>query len=137
MRSRGWSNDTFSEVACLHDLRANRRNLVVGGWSAYTIRVLPHHIYAGLPVVSVEPVKPRKLVTAADLRGVLLATIEGVLEGRVNVAQANAVIGASGELHKSIRQEWDMRVYANENLSLDAGRVIDLLEGKQDVDQDT
>jgi hypothetical protein len=73
--------------------------------------------------------KERKLVTAADLRGALLASIEGVLEGRVNVAQANAVVGLSGELHKSIRQEWDMRVYANENLSLEAGKVINLLEG--------
>jgi len=70
----------------------------------------------------------RKLVNAADLRGALLATIEGVLEGRVNVSQANAVIGLSGEVHKSIRQEWDMRVYANENLSLEAGKVINLLE---------
>jgi len=69
----------------------------------------------------------RKLITAVDLRGALLAAIEGVLEGRVNVAQANAVTGLSGELHKSIRQEWDMRVYANENLSLEAGKVIRLL----------
>ena len=72
---------------------------------------------------------PRKLITAADLRGSLLAAIEGVLEGRVNVAMANAVVGLSGELHKSIKQEWDQRVYANENLSLEAGQVIKLLEG--------
>ena len=71
--------------------------------------------------------KNRKIVTAADLRGALLAAIEGVLEGRVNVAQANAVVGLSGELHKSIRQEWDMRCYANEHLSLDAGQVVKLI----------
>lgn len=71
--------------------------------------------------------KNRKLVNAQDLRGSLLATIEGVLEGRVNVAQANAVAGLSAELHKSIRQEWDMRVYANENLNLDSGRVTKLI----------
>lgn len=71
----------------------------------------------------------RVLVNAADLRGALLATMEGVLEGRVTVAQANAVAQLSGELHKSIRQEWDMRVYANEHLTLEAGRVIQLLEG--------
>ena len=70
----------------------------------------------------------RKLVNATDLRGALLATIEGVLEGRVNVAQANAVALLSGELHKSIRQEWDMRIYANENLNLESGRVISFLE---------
>lgn len=74
----------------------------------------------------------RKIVTAADLRGVLLASIEAVLEGRINVAQANSVVGLSGELHKSIRQEWDMRVYANENLSLQAGQVIQLLTGVSD-----
>lgn len=75
--------------------------------------------------------KERKIVTASDLRGVLLASIEAVLEGRLNVAQANAVVGLSGELHKSIRQEWDMRIYANENLCLDAGDVISLLEGNK------
>ena len=46
----------------------------------------------------------RKIVTANDLRGALLATIEGVLCGKVNVAQANAVSALSGELHKSIKQ---------------------------------
>lgn len=70
---------------------------------------------------------PRKIITANDLRGALLASIEGVLEGRINVSQANAVVGLSGELHKSIRQEWDMRVYANENLNLEAGRVVKLI----------
>lgn len=73
----------------------------------------------------------RKITTANDLRGALLATIEGVLEGRVNVAQANAVASLSGELHKSIRQEWDMRVYANENLTLESGQVIKLLDGEK------
>jgi len=77
--------------------------------------------------------KNRKIVTAADLRAALLASIEGVLEGRVNVAQANAVVGLSTELHKSLRQEWDMRCYANEHLSLSAGRVIKLIgEGEAD-----
>ena len=73
--------------------------------------------------------KERKIVNAQDLRGALLATIEGVLEGRVNVSQANAVAAISTELHKSIKQEWDMRVYANENLTLENGQVIKLLEG--------
>lgn len=72
----------------------------------------------------------RKITTANDLRGALLASIEGVLEGRVNVAQANAVASLSGELHKSLKQEWDMRIYANENLTLDSGKVIKLLEGE-------
>lgn len=70
----------------------------------------------------------RKIVNANDLRGALLASIQGVLEGKVNVAQANAISALSTELHKSIRQEWDMRVYANENLSISSGEVIKLLE---------
>lgn len=71
----------------------------------------------------------RKIVDANDLRGALLATIQAVLEGRVTVAQANSVTGLSGELHKSIRQEWDMRVYANEHLNLEAGNVVKLIGG--------
>ena len=70
----------------------------------------------------------RMIVTAADLRGALLASVEAVLEGRLTVSQANAVAQLSAEVHKSIKQEWDMRVYANEHLSLSAGRVISLLE---------
>lgn len=69
----------------------------------------------------------RKLVTAADLRAALMAAIEGVLEGRVNVAQGNTVAALSAEVHKSIRQDWDMRVYASENLNLAHGKVIKLL----------
>lgn len=71
-----------------------------------------------------------KIGTSSDLRAVLLASIEGVLEGRVNVGQANAVIGLSAELHKSIRQEWDMRVYASENLTLQNGKLLKLLDNE-------
>jgi len=79
--------------------------------------------------------KPNKIGTSSDLRAILLASIEGVLEGRVNVGQANAVIGLSTELHKSIRQEWDMRVYASENLSLHSGKILKLLDSdEQDVE---
>jgi len=76
----------------------------------------------------------RKIGTASDLRGVLLATIEGVIEGRVTVAQANAVAQLSGELHKSIRQEWDMRIYAHEHLAIDKGKIVNLLAGGADGD---
>jgi hypothetical protein len=68
-----------------------------------------------------------KIGTSSDLRAVLLASIEGVLEGRVNVGQANAIVGLSAELHKSIRQEWDMRVYASENITLHNGKLLKLL----------
>jgi hypothetical protein len=74
----------------------------------------------------------QKIKNAADLRAILLLTMEGVLEGRVNVPMANAVVGLSGEVHKSIRQEWDMRVYAAENFCLESGKVIKLLEGEHE-----
>lgn len=72
--------------------------------------------------------KENKIGTSSELRAVLLASIEGVLEGRVNVGQANAIVGLSSELHKSIRQEWDMRVYASENLTLQNGKLLKLLD---------
>ena len=78
--------------------------------------------------------KRNKIGTSSDLRAILLASIEGVLEGRVNVGQANAVIGLSTELHKSIRQEWDMRVYASENLALQNGRILKLLDSDAEED---
>lgn len=71
--------------------------------------------------------KKNKIGTSSDLRAVLLASIEGVLEGRVNIGQANAIVGLSAELHKSIRQEWDMRVYASENITLHNGKLLKLL----------
>jgi len=76
--------------------------------------------------------KNRKIQTASELRGVLLATIEAVIEGRVNVAQANSVAQLSGEFHKSIRQEWDMRVYAHEHMTIDQGKIVKLLDGDSD-----
>lgn len=75
----------------------------------------------------------RKILTASDLRGILLTSIQGVLEGKTTVGQANSIVGLSGEVHKSLRQEWDMRVFANEHLSLDKGEVIKLiLDGEGD-----
>jgi tRNA U34 5-methylaminomethyl-2-thiouridine-forming methyltransferase MnmC len=69
-----------------------------------------------------------KITSPAEHRSLLLSSIEAVAEGRMNVAQANAIVGLSCEVHKSIRQEWDMRVYAAENLSLEAGKVVKMLE---------
>ena len=68
-----------------------------------------------------------KIGSPADLRAVLLLTIEGVLQGKVSVPQANSVCGLSEQVHSSIRQEWDMRCYAAENLSLHHGEVVRLL----------
>ena len=68
-----------------------------------------------------------KITTPQDHRALLLSAMEAVCEGRMNVSQANALVGLSGEVHKSIRQEWDMRVYAAENLTIQQGRVIKML----------
>ena len=69
-----------------------------------------------------------KITNPNEHRALLLSAMEAVCEGRINVSQANALVGLSGEVHKSIRQEWDMRVYAAENLTIDQGRVIKMLE---------
>jgi hypothetical protein len=71
--------------------------------------------------------KTNKIISPSDHRALLLAAMEAVCEGRMNVGQANALVGLSGELHKSIRQEWDMRVFAAENLTLEHGRVVKML----------
>ena len=62
--------------------------------------------------------------TPEALRATILEAIEAVLEGRINVAQANAVSSLSAELHKSIKAEWDMRCYAAENLSYEQARLV-------------
>jgi hypothetical protein len=59
--------------------------------------------------------------------------MEALLCGKLNVAMANALAGMSGEVHKSLKQEWNMRVFAAENLTLDHGQVIKMLE-TSDVD---
>lgn len=69
----------------------------------------------------------KKINTPNDLRAVLLLTIEGVLKGAVSVPQANAVSSLSEQVHSSLRQEWDMRCYAAENLTLKHGEVVRLL----------
>ena len=69
----------------------------------------------------------KKITSPAEHRALLLESIECVLEGRINVSQANAVASISAEVHKSLKQEWDMRVYAAENLTYDKGRVTKML----------
>lgn len=65
-----------------------------------------------------------RITTAADLRALLAESICAVMEGRLNVSQANAVVGLSGELHKSIKQEWDQRLYVAENLTYDQANIV-------------
>lgn len=59
-----------------------------------------------------------------ELRALLLECAVRVMEGRTNVGQANAIAGLATEVHKSIRQEWEMRVYAAENLTIEQHRVV-------------
>jgi hypothetical protein len=90
-----------------------------------------HCINDAQPIPDYEPqagaLSAGAIVTANDLRSMLLATIHGVMTGKVNVARATAVASLSGELHKSIEQEWNMRVYAAENLQLANHHVVKLL----------
>jgi hypothetical protein len=65
-----------------------------------------------------------KITTASELRAALLLAIEAVYAGRMSVQQANAIAGLSSEVHKSIRQEWDMRVYASNKFALEHGELI-------------
>jgi hypothetical protein len=69
-----------------------------------------------------------KINKPEDLRRILLSSIESVLEGKMSVSQANAVVGLSGELHKSIRQEWEMRCYAADNMHLENGEIIKMIK---------
>jgi len=69
-----------------------------------------------------------KITTPQEHRALLLAAMEALLEGRLNVQMANALASISGEVHKNLRQEWDMRVYAAENLTLEHGQVIKMIE---------
>lgn len=74
-----------------------------------------------------------KITTPNDLRRALMETIAGVIDGKLPVAHANAVVGLCQEVHKSIQQEWDMRVYATENLALDTHSVVQLI-GNESAD---
>jgi hypothetical protein len=75
--------------------------------------------------------KPVGIKTANDLRLAIMQTIEGVIDGKVSVTHAKAVAELSEQVHKSLQQEWDMRVYAHEHFSLDKAGAIVLLGSDQ------
>jgi len=78
--------------------------------------------------------KQIKVSTPEELRSLLLETAVAVLEGRVNCQQANSIVGLSTEVHKSVRMEWDMRVFAAENISIESANVVNtLLEAPDEV----
>lgn len=68
-----------------------------------------------------------KITNPSELRSVLLQTMEGVIEGKVGTSQANTVVGISQEIHKSLKQEWEMRCYAAENLVIQNGRIVHVM----------
>lgn len=61
------------------------------------------------------------ITNAEEHRAFLLGMMTRVADGSTSVAQANAVIGLSSEVHKSIRQQWDIAVYAADNLRFGEG----------------
>ena len=69
-----------------------------------------------------------KITTPQELRATLLASIEKVVQGQMTVQQANAVANLSSELHKSIKQDFELRVYAAQNMSIENGDLKKLLE---------
>jgi hypothetical protein len=58
------------------------------------------------------------------LRTALLASIEAVIEGRMNVPQANSVAALAAEVHSSVRQEFDMRCFAAQSLTIEQQKLI-------------
>jgi len=47
-----------------------------------------------------------------------------ITEGNMNTKQANALTSLSGEVHRSLELEWDMRCYVEEHLFLEEGAII-------------
>lgn len=82
--------------------------------------------------LQVPAIHTPRITTPSDLRGVLVLTIEGLLEGRVDVHRANAIARLTEQIHSSIDKEWDMRVYAANNFGLKAGEVVKLISGEDD-----
>jgi len=76
--------------------------------------------------------RDNKIQTPAELRAILGEGIVALIEGRINVAQANSVVGFSGEIHKSIRQEFDMRCYMANSMTIEQQSVVKEIIGGDD-----
>lgn len=66
-----------------------------------------------------------KINTPSELREVLGETIVALLEDKINVKSSEAVVGLSNEIHKSITQEWEMRVYMAEQLTYKQSSAVE------------
>jgi hypothetical protein len=69
----------------------------------------------------------KEIKTANDLRIALMATIQGLIDGEITPIQAQVITGLSEQVHKSVEQEWGMRVYAYEVMGIDAKNTVCLL----------
>lgn len=58
----------------------------------------------------------RKISTPKEHRELLLQAMQNLCDGRLDPQEAQALVGLSGQVHESIAQEWEMRVYAHERL---------------------
>lgn len=85
---------------------------------------------------AVEQVSHRlRITTPAELRGVLILGLEGLLEGRIDVHRANAMARIAEQIHSSIDKEWEMRCYAAQNFAMKAGEVVKLIELPETIDE--
>lgn len=74
----------------------------------------------------------KKETRPSDLRAILVAAIGGVIDGRINVKQANSIASLSCEIHKSLRLEKIDKILSCEIVTVKAdGKIIDLLGEKR------
>lgn len=72
------------------------------------------------------------ITNASEHRRLLLDAMIGLVEGKLNVSQANALTGLSTEVHKSIRLEFDILTYAAGNFRIGPGNKVELIGDGQD-----
>ncbi len=81
----------------------------------------------------VETVDLTHTIKSADEhRRLMLDAMVALVEGRMNIGQANALSSLSAEVHKSLKLEFDMVSYAAENLMIGEGNQVMLLEREKD-----
>ena len=81
-------------------------------------------------VAEIRSAHQKKTLKHNDVRAALMATFDGVIAGTVSPQKAHAVAALSSEYHKSLQQEWDMRVYAAERLTIGHENAVNLLDFK-------
>jgi hypothetical protein len=64
--------------------------------------------------------------TPNEFRGILIAATQAVIDGRINVQQANAVAGLASEVHKSVRLEIVGQALSDKNIAIEGGQLVKL-----------